>query len=277
MLEAHGDGGELEVESCLLSEPKDPVDLMDRSIGSYRVVRELGQGGMGTVYLAHRSDAYEQEVALKIMRWGFGDAELKERFRRERQILAGLDHPNIAQLLDGGVSDDGRLYLVMQRVDGEPITAYCDRHRLDISARLELFCEVCEAVDFAHRNLIVHRDLKPSNILVAEIGGKAQVKLLDFGIAKLLEEEPSEQTRSEALSQTRSEARGLTRSEARDKTRSEALWMTPEHAAPEQIRGGTVTTATDTYALGILLYELLTGAAFSRRGPEPVAARGHDL
>ncbi len=266
MLGAHGDEGELEVESCLLGEPDNPFDAMDWSIGPYRVVQELGRGGMGTVYLAHRSDVYEQEVALKIMRWGFGDGELEERFRRERQILARLDHPNIAQLLDGGVSDDGRLYLVMQKVEGLPITAYCDQRRLDIPARLRLFCEVCEAVDFAHRNLIVHRDLKPSNILITEIGGKAQVKLLDFGIAKLLEEEPSDQTRfevmgtrSEAVDKTRSEAVDKTRSEAVDKTRSEALWMTPEHAAPEQILGRAVTTATDTYALGILLYELLTG------------------
>ena len=234
MLRAHGEG-ELDVESRLL-EVSEPHRAIDLRLGAYRIVREIGSGGMGTVYLAERCDDYRQQVAIKIMRWGLGGAETARRFRRERQILARLDHPRIARLLDGGVSDDGRPYLVMPFLEGESITEFCDRRRLGISARLELFVEVCEAVEAAHRRLVVHRDLKPSNILVREVDGRAEVTLLDFGIAKLLEDD-----------------------EAPAVTRSELRMMTPEYAAPEQLRGEEVTTATDTWALGILLQELLSG------------------
>ncbi|MEM9553575.1 MAG: serine/threonine-protein kinase [Acidobacteriota bacterium] len=236
MLAAHGESAALEIETRLQPEIDADAALIGRRIGPYRIDREIGRGGMGTVFLAHRSDGYEQDVALKIMRWGLGGAEMAERFRRERQILARLEHPHIAQLLDGGVSEDGRPYLVMQAIDGRPITEYCDARQLDVAARLELFGDICDAVDYAHRNLVVHRDLKPSNILVAEVQGKPRVQLLDFGIAKLLEAD-------DGLGPTRSEARV----------------MTPEHAAPEQVRGEAVTTATDTYALGVVLYELLVG------------------
>ena len=189
---------------------------------------------MGEVYLASRDDAqYEHKVAIKVMRAGAHAPEMSERFRRERQILAHLEHPNIASLLDGGVTDDGRPYLVMQYVDGIAITDYCDQRALSLRERLALFRAVCAAVQAAHVQLVVHRDLKPANILVTTSG---DVKLLDFGIAKLLE--PSRDA---------------------SYTRPLERVMTPEHAAPEQVRGEPVTTATDVYALGVLLYQLLTG------------------
>jgi serine/threonine-protein kinase len=205
----------------------------ERRIGPYRLVRELGHGGMGTVYLAARSDdAYRKLVAIKIIRGAEG-VDRTRRFRRERQILAGLEHPNIATLLDGGTTDEGLSYFVMEFVEGEPLDAYCDRHRLSIKERIGLFRVVCSAVQYAHRNLVVHRDLKPGNILVTSEGTP---KLLDFGLATLLQPEPGE--------------RG-----------AEATWMalTPRYASPEQVRGGAVTTATDVYSLGVVLYELLTG------------------
>ena len=192
---------------------------------------------MGEVYLGQRADAqYRQEVAIKVVRPGLQAAEILTRFRAERQILARLDHPNIATLLDGGVTAAERPYLVMQYVDGVPITEHCDSERLSIDARLKLFVTVCRAVQFAHTNLIVHRDLKPSNILVTAEG---EPKLLDFGIAKLLD--PG--------------ALGITQAATREASRL----LTPERAAPEQLRGEPVTTATDVYALGVIIYELLTG------------------
>ncbi|MDA8018811.1 MAG: serine/threonine-protein kinase [Thermoanaerobaculia bacterium] len=239
MLRAHA-GPLMEVEEAVFgTESEDGVEvgLVGQVVGSYEVIREIGRGGMGMVYLAERVDGYQQQVALKVVRSEFVDSEMARRFRRERQILARLTHPNIAQLLDGGITDDGRPFLVMQRIDGLPITRHCDELRLGLVDRLRLFETVCRAVLFAHRNLIVHRDLKPSNILVS---GEGEVKLLDFGIAKLLD--PSDDLESIADPGTRSELR----------------LMTPEHAAPEQVKGEPVTTATDTYALGILLYELLT-------------------
>jgi serine/threonine-protein kinase len=209
--------------------------LVGSEVGSYRVLRPLGHGGMGTVYLAERIDgSFTQTVALKVVRAGLSPA-LSARFRAERRILARLQHPNIARLLDGGVAPDGRPWLAMEYVEGEPITAYCDRKRLSVNERLALFETVCETVAFAHRNLVVHRDLKPSNILVTTEG---TVKLLDFGIAKLMEDEAP-----------------FTVAE----TRTGMRVMTPEYAAPEQVRGEAVSTATDVYALGVLLYELLTG------------------
>ena len=206
-------------------------------VGPYALEREIGRGGMGVVFLATRADrAYRSAVAVKVLRASFADAELRARFRTERQILADLDHPNVARLLDGGATPSGRPYLVMEHVDGVPITEFCDRRRLDTEARLGLFLEVCEAVGFAHRNLVVHRDLKPANILVTAEGDP---KLLDFGIAKLLEPERSAHTVAA--------------------TEAGARLMTPGYASPEQILGEPVTTATDVYSLGILLYELLAG------------------
>ena len=206
----------------------------ERPIGPYRILRELGHGGMGTVYLAARADEqFQKRVALKVIRSGADSAVVVSHFKRERQILASLDHPNIAGLLDGGTTDEGLPYLVMEYVEGEPLLAYCDSRSLPIWERLKLFQAVCSAVQYAHRNLVVHRDIKPGNILVAVDGTP---KLLDFGIAKLLNPELA----GEAATAT-------------------AMVMTPEYASPEQARGDRITTATDVYSLGVVLYELLTG------------------
>jgi serine/threonine-protein kinase len=214
-----------------------PEALRDRRIGPYRVVRELGRGGMGVVYLAERVDGeFRREVAIKLLRNSPDAEELHRRFIAERQILASLSHPNIAQLLDGGTTDGELPYLVMEYVDGMPITAYCDRHGLDIPMRLRLFVDVCRAVSSAHQNLVIHRDIKPGNILVTASG---QVKLLDFGIAKLLN----------------SAMGGV----AAPHTRTAFRVMTPDYASPEQVRGEPLTTGSDVYALGVVLYELLAG------------------
>ncbi|MEO0557957.1 MAG: serine/threonine-protein kinase [Bacteroidota bacterium] len=203
--------------------------------GPWRLVERVGEGGMGEVWRAERSDgSYAQTAAVKLVRPGLG-ADLLARFRAERHVLARLSHPSIARLLDGGTASDGRPYLALEYVDGEPITAYADRRRLSINERLELFQDVCAAVAAAHRQLVVHRDLKPSNVLVTDRG---EVKLLDFGIAKLLDED-AEFTVAV--------------------TGADRRVMTPEYAAPEQVRGEPATTATDVYGLGVLLYELLTG------------------
>jgi eukaryotic-like serine/threonine-protein kinase len=206
-------------------------------VGAYRLVKVLGEGGMGKVYLATRADElYRQKVAIKLMHPGFRPARaMLLRFSTERQILANLNHPNIARLLDGGITSNGLPYLVMEYVDGLAIDEYCRQNRLSVSERLKLFSTVCAAVEYAHKNLVVHRDLKPGNILVTREGVP---KLLDFGIAKLLDAESGEPV----LTQT-----------------AERL-MTPDYASPEQMRGGLVTTATDVYALGVLLYELLSGS-----------------
>jgi len=218
--------------AALRSEP--PPELAGRRIGAYEVRSVLGHGGMGAVYGAVRADdEYEKEVAIKLVRLGADDPDIRRRFLTERQILASLDHPNIARLLDGGTSDDGLPYVVMERVEGEPIDVYCDGRRLSVDERLRLFLRVCEAVQFAHRSLVVHRDIKPGNIMVTAEGVP---KLLDFGIAKLLDVPPG-------AAQTRTAAR----------------LMTPEYASPEQVRGDVITTASDVYSLGVLLYELLTG------------------
>ncbi|HEV8217805.1 MAG TPA: serine/threonine-protein kinase, partial [Gemmatimonadaceae bacterium] len=211
--------------------------LRDRRIGPYRVVRELGRGGMGVVYLAERVDGeFRREVAIKLLRNSPDAEELHRRFLAERQILASLSHPNIAQLIDGGTTDGQLPYLVMEYVDGLPITIYCDRHALDVASRLRLFIDVCRAVNSAHQNLVIHRDIKPGNILVTAVG---QVKLLDFGIAKLL---------NSAMS-------GM----AVPHTRTTFRVMTPDYASPEQVRGDPLTTGSDVYALGVVLYELLAG------------------
>ncbi|MBV9880246.1 MAG: serine/threonine protein kinase [Gemmatirosa sp.] len=235
-------------------------DPAGRRIGAYRIVREVGRGGMSRVYLAERADgAFTQRVALKLLRPGL-DSELDlGRFRAERQILATLSHPHIARLLDGGVTDaaaggEGAPYLVLEYVDGAPIDRHCETHALSVAQRLALFATVAEATEHAHRRLVVHRDLKPSNVLVTtpaptEAGG--EVKLLDFGLAKLLQG-------AEAGSEAGSDAAPTTRAGHR--------WMTPEYAAPEQVRGEPVTTLTDVYQLGALLYELLAGRPpFGRR------------
>lgn len=202
-------------------------------VGPWRLVEPLGEGGMGTVWKAERADGtYDRSVALKLLRVDGNTDALAERLRAEQQILARLEHPNVARLYDGGVTEDGRPYLVLERVDGQPITAYADAHGLDVPARLHLFLQVCGAVAYAHQNLVVHRDLKPSNVFVTDDG---RVKLLDFGIAKLVENERDDL---------------LTRSQ---------LALTPSYAAPEQLRRAPVTTATDVYALGVMLYELLAG------------------
>jgi len=209
-------------------------------VGAYRLLRQIGSGGMGSVFLAERADgSFEREVALKVVKKGMDTDRVVQRFHVERQILARLDHPSIAKLLDGGVTEDGRPYFVMDYVDGLPITDYCDRHRLGVTDRLRLFQKVCAAVQYAHQSLVVHRDLKPSNILVTDDG---EVRLLDFGIAKLLDA---------------SEDAGL--------TGTGAQLLTPAYAAPEQLLSDSVTTMTDVYSLGVILYELLAG----RRPFEP--------
>lgn len=203
------------------------------TIGAFRVVALLGEGGMGTVYRAERVGAdFAQTVALKIIRSSAPNAALRERFRRERAILASLDHPGIASFIDGGVTEQGELWFAMALIEGEPITRYAEQQTLDIPHRVQMLAAVCDAVAAAHRNLVVHRDIKPSNIVV-DSGGNPH--LLDFGIAKLLDETGA------------------------DATLTDARAMTPHYAAPEQIRGETVTTATDVYALGVVLFELLTG------------------
>lgn len=222
--------------------------MIGETVGRYEILELIGHGGMSSVFLAQRADrAYEQTVALKLMRRGMDTPSNKSRFRRERNILAKLDHPNIARLLDGGVTGDGLPYLVMEYVEGTQLHDYCDRHRLSIQKRLELFKSVCKAIRHAHANAVIHRDLKPSNILVTE---NAEVKVLDFGIAKLLEPEKPAATTLQ--------------------TRTGARLLTVTYAAPEQIEGKPVTTASDTYTMGILLYELLTGVhPFSRDGNRP--------
>ncbi len=228
----------------------DDTDRSGRVLGSYRILREIGRGGMGTVYLAERADGeYEQRVALKIIRDGPDADALAQRFRRERQILAMLRHPNIAQLLDGGRSPEGHPFLAMEYVEGERIDRYCDRHAFRLEARLRLFATVCSAVDHAHRNLVVHRDLKPAHIVVTPDGA---VKLLDFGIAKLIAAEGDE---AEA-------------------TRTAVDAFSPRYSSPEQIRRGPITPSTDVYALGVILYELITGALpFPESGDPFEAAR----
>ncbi len=207
-----------------------------RRIGTWQLLREVGHGGMGTVFLAERTDRdFEMRVALKVINRGMDTDTIVRRFRTERRILAGLEHPGIARLIDGGTTDDGLPFFVLEYVEGEPIDAWCDTRKLGVRARLELFRKVCAAVAFAHQSLIVHRDLKPGNILVTEEG---EPKLLDFGLATFLGPDPRE---------------------SRDQTVSAAKLLTPGYASPEQVRGERITTATDVYSLGVLLYALLSG------------------
>ena len=231
---------ELAREATEVSAPRKPLpqlggaetelDEGDR-LGAWRLVRRLAKGGMGAVYLAERADGhFEQRAAIKLIR-GVPSAEMLVHFTRERQILATLQHPNIARLLDGGATPAGQPYLVMEYVEGEPIDAYCKAHALPLDARLALFEEVCAAVQFAHQRLIVHCDLKPSNVLVRADGTPV---LLDFGIAQALDRR-------------------------RGPSSVEAGYFTPGYASPEQLRGEAVATATDVYSLGLILFELIAG------------------
>ncbi len=213
------------------------VDRSGQVLGPWRLLHRLGGGGMSDVYLAERCDEYHQQVAIKLVRPGLVTRADHNRLKGERQILARLNHRNIAGLLDGGTTDDGIPYLVMEYVDGEPIDVYCERHSLTVSERLALFRGVCAAVHAAHQSLVIHRDLKPSNILVTQ---DRTLKLLDFGIAKLL---GNKHQTTHTLAVTNANVR----------------LFTPGHAAPEQVRGELITTATDVYLLGVLLYELLCG------------------
>ncbi len=220
-----------------LNEPLSPRGLEERFIGPYKVLWPLGEGGMGTVYLAVRADdQYRKRVALKVFQRDTSRKDLVRRFRAERQILAFLEHPNIAKMYDGGTTEEGQPYFVMEYVEGLPIDQYCDRHELSVEDRIRLFRIVCSAVHCAHQNLVIHRDIKPNNVLVTADG---TVQLLDFGIAKLLDPEHFPQT-------VEATATGL-------------RLMTPHYASPEQVRGERITTASDLYSLGVLLYKLLTG------------------
>ncbi|MEM7354117.1 MAG: serine/threonine-protein kinase [Acidobacteriota bacterium] len=216
--------------------PAPEVDTAaEDQIGPYRIVQPIAHGGMGTVFLAARDDdTFHRQVAIKVIQAGLGSVAVARRFHSERRILANLDHPYIARLFDGGTTPDGRPYFVMEYVDGIPIDDYCDEHRLTVDDRLRLFSKVCTAVSYAHQNLVVHRDLKPSNILITASG---EPKLLDFGIAKVLQPESF----------------GL----PIEKTQTGLRPMTPRYASPEQVKGEAIGTASDTYALGVLLYELL--------------------
>src|ERR1700691_2143231 len=212
--------------------------LAGQTIGPYTLTSQIGQGGMGTVWLARRSDGrFERQAAVKFVSIALAGRATEERFKREGSILGRLTHPHIAELLDAGISADGQPYLILEYVDGTTIDQYCDQHTLDLEARVRLFLDVLAAVAHAHANLIVHRDIKPSNVLVTTSG---EVKLLDFGIAKLLEGEG--QAGAATLL-----------------TRESGSALTPQYAAPEQLTGQPVTTATDVYALGVLLYVLLSG------------------
>ena len=239
LVEAHEEAGSFLESPILVADlpPDGEASLTGQHIGPYRVERELGRGGMGTVYLAVRDDEqYNKQVAIKVIKRGMDTDSVIQRFRRERQILASLDHPNIARLLDGGVTADRLPYFVMEYIEGQSITEYADAHKLSTIDRLKLFRTVCAAIQFAHQNLVIHRDIKPGNILVTKDGTP---KLLDFGIAKLLDAELWDET----VEQTATSVR----------------LMTPEYASPEQVRGAAVTTASDVYSLGVVLYELLSG------------------
>lgn len=224
------------VEAANLMVASTPLKFIGRRLGPYELLEQIGEGGMGAVYRAVRADGlYDKQVAIKLIRSGLGTDFFVERFRNERQILAGLEHPNIARLLDGGVTEEGLPYVVLEFVAGLPIDEYCARHDLPIAYRLKLFRTVCSAAQYAHQNLVVHRDLKPGNILVTEDGIP---KLVDFGIAKILDTE--EKTGG-------------------DRTLTVMRIMTPDFASPEQVRGDPITTGSDVYSLGVILYLLLTG------------------
>ena len=223
-----------EMAAATANAADDAEHWLGQRLGAYQIVSVVARGGMGLVFKGLRADReFNKEVAIKLVRDADPNNQLIARFKAERQILASLDHPNIARLIDGGSSEAGWPFLVMEYVDGVPITEFATRHQLNLAARLDLFRKVCAAVHFAHQRLVVHRDLKPSNILVTQAG---EVKLLDFGIAKLLEAAPQHGSSAPTL-----------------------LAMTPAYASPEQVKGEAITTASDVYSLGVVLYELLTG------------------
>lgn len=228
--------------------------MVGQQIGNYEITKLLGHGGMGSVFLAERADgAFEHRVAVKLVRRGMDTPENIARFQRERAILANLNHPNISHMYDGGLTDDGLPYLIMEYVDGIPLDEYCARNQCDFEQRLELFKSICEAVKHAHQNLVIHRDLKPGNILVTTEG---EIKILDFGIAKLLEADPTDELHFE--------------------TRDGTNPLTLAYAAPEQLTGDTITTATDIYTLGVVLYKMLSGEhPFELRGKP--TSKIHDL
>ncbi len=230
------DGADLAAVAAAVISP-DENFWVGRRVGPYKVVEQIGMGGMGEVYRAFRADdQYKKVVALKFVRAGHSSNEVLTRFKNERQILAGLDHPNLAKLLDGGTSEEGMPYFVMELIDGQPITEYCNQHDLSIRERLKLLLLVCSGVHYAHQHLIIHRDIKPGNILVTADGIP---KLLDFGIAKIVDS-------------------GLSAG-APDATLTGFRILTPRYASPEQIKGEAMTIATDVYSLGVVMYELLTG------------------
>ncbi|HZQ97165.1 MAG TPA: protein kinase [Candidatus Sulfotelmatobacter sp.] len=260
LLASHQRAGDL-LETHALHLPLSSVHSSNRSegaegdarvgglVGPYRLIAKIGEGGMGSVYRAIRiDDHYLKQVAIKLLRPGLGGEHYLRRFRNERQIMASLDHPNIARLLDGGATLDGLPYFVLEYIEGSPIDEYCDSHRLSTAERLKLFRAVCSAVQYAHQHLVVHRDLKPGNILITNEGVP---KLLDFGIAKLLDPELFLQTA--------------------ELTATAVKPMTPEYASPEQVRGEAITTASDVYSLGVLLYRLLTGHAPYRLRGQPLS------
>src|SRR5262249_12631778 len=210
-------------------------------VGSYRILQEIGHGGMGAVYLAERIDEqFQKHVAVKLIKRGMDTDAVLRRFHDERKILAELDHPNIARLIDGATTAQGRAYFLMEYVDGQPIDRYCDERRLGVDDRLRLFLRVCAAVSYAHQRLVVHRDIKPSNILVTPDGSP---KLLDFGIAKVMHAGNAGETRVTAVFMRP---------------------MTPEYSSPEQLQGAPSTTLSDVYSLGVLLFELLVGQPLFR-------------
>ena len=243
LLRSHQEAGSIFLEKpaadlkAALADAAEHGSRAGRRVGVYRLIEQIGEGGMGEVYRAERADGmYDKQVAIKFVRVGFDTKAVLERFRHERQVLASLDHPNIARLLDGGTTEEGIPYLVMELIEGIPFDQYCEIHKLNVTERLKLFLQVCSAVQYAHQHLVIHRDIKPGNILVTKEGVP---KLLDFGIAKILD--PATGSQATAINP-----------------------MTPEYASPEQVRGEPITTSTDVYSLGVVLYQLLTG-----RSPYP--------
>src|SRR5437764_7051931 len=243
LLESHASAGRFIDQPDIFFREEDLKDddasvAAGQLIGAYRIVREIGRGGMGAVYLGERADEqYKKQVAIKLIKRGMDTDSVLRRFRNERQILASFDHPNIARLFDGGSTKVGLPYFVMEYVEGMPIDKYCQKGQLTIPERLRLFLQVCGAVSYAHRHTVIHRDIKPSNILVTVDGVP---KLLDFGIAKILQSGDGDEPLVTATG---------------------VRPMTPEYASPEQVRGALLTTASDVYSLGVVLYALLTGTS----------------